>query len=460
MRNKQITSKVITGVMMASMILSTSCPVYAADTSSTTSTTTSTESNTGVPVAPPGSDTSGSSSVTTGAGAYVLSGETATLSNKEVTAADSNESIVKVTDSGKLTIASAKLTKSGGDTTSEDSSNFYGLNAGVLASGESTIDISNVSINTNAKGSNAVFATDDGSAITLNNVSIKTTSDSSRGLDATYGGSVTAKNINITTEGTHCAGFATDRGGGTITATNGAVTTNGTDSPGIYSTGTITATDCTCTANGSEAAVVEGKNSISLTNCSISGAKKRGVMLYQSTSGDAEVGTSSYTMTGGSLKAAVGPLFYVTNTDSIITLKNASLTATSGTLLTASADSWGTSGSNGGNVTFTADSETLNGNITCDSISTIAATLKNTTTLKGAINTDNTGKSVTLSLDSTSTWNVTGTSYVTSLTDSDSQLTNIKDNGNTIYYDSSVSANSWLDGKTYTLADGGKLTPQ
>jgi hypothetical protein len=110
-------------------------------------------------------------------------------------------------------------------------------------------------------------------------------------------------------------------------------------------------------------------------------------------------------------------------------------------------------------VTFTADGETLAGDVTCDSISSITVTLQNSTILTGSINTDNTASSVALALDATSTWEVTGTSYLTSLTDDDSTLANIHDNGNTIYYDSSASANSWLGGKTYTLTDGGKLTP-
>ena len=65
----------------------------------------------------------------------------------------------------------------------------------------------------------------------------------------------------------------------------------------------------------------------------------------------------------------------------------------------------------------------------------------------------------TLSLDKTSKWTVTGTSYLTSLTDADTALSNINENGNNIYYDSSSSANSWLKGKTATLKDGGKLIP-
>jgi len=54
---------------------------------------------------------------------------------------------------------------------------------------------------------------------------------------------------------------------------------------------------------------------------------------------------------------------------------------------------------------------------------------------------------------------VLGTSYITCLTDSDTTLANIKDNVNTIYYDSSASANSWLNSETHTLTGGGKLVP-
>lgn len=40
----------------------------------------------------------------------------------------------------------------------------------------------------------------------------------------------------------------------------------------------------------------------------------------------------------------------------------------------------------------------------------------------------------------------------------DSSLSNIDDNGYTVYYDSSNSENSWLNGETKTLKDCGKLT--
>lgn len=52
-----------------------------------------------------------------------------------------------------------------------------------------------------------------------------------------------------------------------------------------------------------------------------------------------------------------------------------------------------------------------------------------------------------------------GNSYLTVLKDEDTSLANIEDNGYTIYYSSTNSENSWLNGTTITLKDGGKLTP-
>jgi hypothetical protein len=404
---------------------------------------------------PPGAEKS-----VEGTSAYLQSGGTATKSNQDITVSNADESGVKVTNSGTLTLSDSTVTTTG-NTSSMDNSSFYGLNAAVLAESGSTIYLANCTITTSGTGANGVFATGAGSSVTLTNVKINCTASGAHGVDTTIAGTLVLTDVDITTAGDGAAAaIATDRGGGTITVTGGIITTSGGRSPGIYSTGDITITGATITATGSEAAVIEGKNSISLTNTTLSGAKSWGVMIYQSMSGDASMGTGDFTMTGGSLTASEGPLFFCTNTKAVILLRGgAELNATSGILLKASAGDWGNTGSNGAEVTFTADGETLNGNISGDSISTIVVTLQNSTTLNGAINTDNTAKLMSLVLDKTSTWNVMGTSYLTSLTDADTTLANIKGNGNTIYYDSGSSANSWLSGKTYTLTDGGKLTP-
>ena len=79
------------------------------------------------------------------------------------------------------------------------------------------------------------------------------------------------------------------------------------------------------TATGSEAAVIEGKNNITLTKSNITGYKKDGVMIYQSFSGDASTGEGTFNMTGGSITAKTGPIFYLTNTIATINLENVQL---------------------------------------------------------------------------------------------------------------------------------------
>ncbi|MBP2650377.1 MAG: hypothetical protein H6Q74_1202 [Firmicutes bacterium] len=389
---------------------------------------------------------------------YYQDGGTVVTANEAYTGSETNEYGVYVTDGGTLTLANCSVTTSGA-TTSTDDSSFYGLNAGVLACDASTITLSDCTVTTSGLGANGVFATDSGSSVTLSNVTIDCTGGLGHGVDATYGGVLTLTDVDITTSGNSGAALATDRGGGTITATGGTMTTAGSGSPGIYSTGTITVDGATISATGSEGAVIEGLNSIILTDTVLSGAKKCGAMIYQSFSGDAEVGTGTFTMTGGSLTAEVGPLFYSTNTTAVVKLTDVDATAASGVILKASADNWGTEGENGADVTFTADSQTLTGDVVADAVSTISLTLQNSSTLTGTINGENTASSIALTLDATSIWSVTGTSYLTTLSDSDTTLANIDDNGYTIYYDSSLSANSWLNAETYTLTDGGKLAP-
>lgn len=153
-------------------------------------------------------------------------------------------------------------------------------------------------------------------------------------------------------------------------------------------------------------------------------------------------------------------MFFVTNTDAEIHLTSTKLSFGSGILLNAAGNDgeWGTAGSNGGNVTMTAEDQTLEGDITADSISTVSLTLSNST-LSSAVNGGNSAKSLSLTLDAGSTWNVTGTSYLTAFTNADADCSNIQSNGYTVYYDAGSSANAWLNGATLSLPGGGSLAP-
>lgn len=378
-----------------------------------------------------------------------------------------------VTNGGSLNASTLIISKSG-DSSNNENSEFYGLNAAVLVQKGSEATIKDTTIKTNASGANAVFATGENAVINVSNTKITTTWDSSRGLDATYGGTINANKVTITTSGHHCAAVATDRGDGTVTVKNSILNTNGKGSPCVYSTGTISVSDSKGTATNSSCAVIEGKNSITLNNTKLTsygigrvddGIDNCGVMIYQSMSGDANKGAGTFSATNFSLSISkkskvyeTSPMFFITNTDAVINLDNTNLNYGSNQLVTVSGNDgeWGSQGSNGGNLTFNAANQTLSGNISVDNISTTSFILKSST-LISTINSENSAKEVNLSLDSSSKWIVTEDSYVTTLTLENNDLSLIEDHGYTIYYD--ASANSWLNGQTITLSNGGTLTP-
>jgi hypothetical protein len=293
--------------------------------------------------------------------------------------------------------------------------------------------------------------------ITLANVKIYTSGVSSFGLGATAKGLIQADSIDISTAGDNSPAAMADRVNGTILVRGGVLKTAGKYSPGIYSAGNMIINDAIVNAAAAEAAQLEGRNSLTLNNTTLTGNK--GVLLFQDYTGSLEAGVGSFTMNGGTLTAESGPSFYVTNIEGKIELTDAAIAANSKRLLEVAAGKWGTKKANGGKLDFTAIRENLAGSIFCDNISTLTINLKDHTTLTGTINDVRTAGSVNLILDNTSTWKVTGNSYLSSLTNADTTLCNIDDNGFSVYYDASLPANKWLQGKTYTLKDGGKLIP-
>lgn len=241
-----------------------------------------------------------------------------------------------------------------------------------------------------------------GTTVNISDSTITTTADNSGGIQTTGGGTTNASNLTVTTSGNSSAAIRSDRGGGTVNVDGGTYTSNGYNSPAVYSTADITVKNAELTANNYEALVIEGENSITLEDCTVYGNMSdtngtssdenvHNVMIYQSMSGDAEVGTSSFSMTGGSLTSNNGDMFYITNTNCTLSLTGVKLTNkdSDGYLLNVTGNSashgWGSAGSNGAQVTFTADNQTLKGNIRVDSISTLDMTLSGNSTFTGTV---------------------------------------------------------------------------
>jgi len=202
-----------------------------------------------------------------------------------------------------------------------------------------------------------------------------------------------ASNLDITTSGQSSAAIRTDRGGGSVTVDGGTYTSNGLGSPAIYSTADISVSNATLTSNLSEGVCIEGLNSIKLENCDLTAnnTKQNGnatfldtIMIYQSMSGDANSGTSSFSMSGGSITSKSGNVFHVTNTDAVITLNNVTIKNedSNNILLSVCADGW----SGGSNIaTLDATSQKLSGLVKVGNDSTLTMNLSSNSNFEGTI---------------------------------------------------------------------------
>ena len=401
----------------------------------------------------------GSGEVTQGDAATTIS-EDSTVSDETYTSTGDDENALRI-DGATVTLDGITVDKSSGSSSNTEDGDFYGMNAALLATDGADVTITGATVTSSAQNGNGVFSYGEGTTVTISDSTITTTADNSGGIQTTGGATTNASGLTVDTSGNSAAAIRSDRGGGTVNVNGGTYTSNGYNSPAVYSTAAISVSDAALTANHSEALVIEGQNSITLDNCDVSGNMSdtegtssdenvHNVMIYQSMSGDAEVGTSSFTMNGGTLTSNNGDMFYVTNTHCTIDLTGVTLTNNDSDayLLNVTGNSashgWGTAGSNGAQVEFTAADQTLEGDIIVDSISTLDLTLSGSSSFTGTINiTENAdgGTAVddnaVVTVEEGSTWTLTGDCTITSLT-----------NNGTIDF----------NGHTITLADGTVLS--
>ena len=385
----------------------------------------------------------GSGEVTNGTSANTITEDTE-VDSETYTSTGDDENALRV-DGATVTLKDITIEKTAGSSSNTEDGDFYGLNAGLLVLNGATATITGATVNTSVTNGNGVFSYGEGTVVNISDSTIRTTENNSGGIQTTGGGTMNAVNLDVETQGNSAAAIRSGRGGGTVKVDGGSYVTNGTGSPAIYCTADISVSDATLTANASEGGVVEGKNSVALTDCDVTGNMSNTyngdsdenihcIMIYQSMSGDADVGEAAFSAEGGSITAKTGDMFYITNTDCEITLKDVAFTLANDVFLRVEGNSssrgWGTEGANGGDVTLTADSQEFTGNILVDEISSLALTMKNGTSYEGAINPDGAGGTVDVTLDDNSTWTLTGDSYITSF---DGDTSNITANGYHLY---------------------------
>ena len=373
-----------------------------------------------------------------------------TQSGQSYASSTPDESALLISTSDDVSITDPAVTKAG-DSDGGDNCSFYGLNAAVLVKDGTTTTITGGTVTSDAEGANGVFcyggnggqngASGDGTTLYIYDTAITTTGNGSGGITYAY-------DLTVETSGRSSAAIRTDRGGGTVVVDGGTYTSSGLGSPSIYSTADITVSNATLISNLSEGVCIEGLNSITLNNCDLTASNTQcngnatfldTIMIYQSMSGDAASGTSHFTMTGGSLTSRNGHVFHVTNTNAVITIEGVEIVNedADNILLSVCADGW----SGGSNIaTLTAIAQKLSGAIKVGSDSNLTFELTDGSSFEGSIDgsiTNAKGETVSadvgivsVTLDSSSTWTLTGDSYVTEFS---GDAANVISNGFTLY---------------------------
>ena len=383
------------------------------------------------------------------------SDETVSDTTLESTGTDENAALVSY--GAEVTFSNDAISRTSSDSQGGDNSSFYGVGAAVLAT-DGTAYVKGSTVTTDSKGGAGLFAYGDGT-VYVADTDITTQQDTSGGIHAAGGGKLYAWDLNVETNGESSAAIRSDRGGGTMVVDGGTYTSNGVGSPAVYCTADIAVNNAELTANGSEAVCIEGLNSLRLYNSNLTGNMSDNdqndttwtVILYQSMSGDSEVGNSTFQMDGGTITSKNGGLFYTTNTECTIALKDVDITYNDDSefFLQCTGNNnqrgWGQSGANGSDCNFTADSQDMKGNVIWDSISDLDFYMTNGSTLEGAFVNDesNAGNGgdgyCNVVIDKDSTWTVTGDSIITSLsnagtiTDADGKTVSIVGTDGTTY---------------------------
>lgn len=357
--------------------------------------------------------------------------------NIKLISKNNNETVLKITNEATYNAQNLNLTKTDGKLSNIKDNKNKGLNNVLVINKGSIVSIKNSNITSKNDNSSAIYTTGLNTLLDLDNVNINTSKKNSSALVAKNSSEINIKNSKINTTGINSSIFNVES---TITADNVTATTN------------------------SEIATIFKTNVLSITNSEIKTnltEEKDGIFTIKTNNNDDSYETASLTVENSNIKVdtkskyyKTTPLFSVYNTNLQINLTNNKFTYGAKNLINVVSKE----NSSLKTTTLTITDSTLKGNITADKFSKVRFNINNSV-YTGSINSKNESQYVDITFDKTSKWNLTGHSYVNTITfqNQNNIRKYINSNGYNIYCN--AKNNEWLGNKTITLPGGGKLIP-
>ncbi|HTK00578.1 MAG TPA: autotransporter outer membrane beta-barrel domain-containing protein, partial [Bordetella sp.] len=215
------------------------------------------------------------------------------------------------------------------------------------------------------------------------------------------GGIIALTDTTITTSGSGSAGISSSGANGDVLVTGGRIDTAGPGAAAIFigSAGTLQLSNATVTAagGGSPGIMLDNGATATLSNSTVQGT---GAAIAVTNNGGTG-GVSTISVSGGSLAAQSGNAIEVNGAKANISVRaGTTITAATGTLLNLT---------NASVVNLDTQGVTLNGDLIADASSSGSVALRNGTVLTGRID------PLAVSVDASSTWNVTANSETAAL---------------------------------------------
>ncbi|KUI70837.1 hypothetical protein VM1G_06180 [Cytospora mali] len=382
---------------------------------------------------------------------------------------DANDtSVILVSDSATLDLSYVNVIKYGYSTNLNDAS-AYGFNAAINVANASAASFKYLNVTTHNGAAN-IYSYGTDTVVNVTNSWLYSSGPVSHGLYAAGNGTIHGSKVQHFSGGRRSSSFAGDGPRGTVYVSDSVAHTTGIGSATFYALGEIFANNVAAKAENAPTAFMDGTQNISMDNCECTAGLLGGMVIFSSAVRQAgasvDVRNSKLTTTGSTM-----PGLWFGNVIADAYLYNTQVVAASGVLVVANYsqvtqdfDRYASYSDNPdlapAEAYITVAESFLAGDLVTYNSSYISWNLSSHSYWVGASYAGYGQALVDVTLDATSNWTLTATSYVQNLTDADSSLANIASAGHTLYYNSSALLNGWLNNQTIELSGGGSITPR
>lgn len=391
---------------------------------------------------------------------YLADGIEAALSGEKITVTDGGKSGIIIQNGANLSLENTEIAKSG-DSTSSVNTGSSGVNSAIVLRNGSTLDIIQSVINSSGLYANGINVQDGGNTLTIEDCGIVTNTENSTPLLISDDSSVKASDSTFSVKGEGSPAVNITGEGGTAEFDNCIFNAYGSGSPALRSAASkLVLTGGELTSKSDVALESVGTTDVYIEGVSLSGPAA--LMRITSTAKAASDHTVKNTTTikNTELVSQNGEaLIEVVNTHADIYITGCVLKS-SNLLFNSKIDTKSNYFAKGADAVITLDGQYAEGDVASVGSASVTLVLKNGSSLKGALNTNQAGNVNIELLSANDTIELTADCYVGYIENhGDLSFSNIIDKGKCIYYDANLPENLWLDKETYILQNGGNLIP-